>query len=658
MSLFLHHIIMKLLKKIKGNIYGMILWRILLLLIVYSISRALFLGFNQSHFPDLDFITTLKLFFVGMRFDLTSIAILSIPFVLWNIIPHPIRYAKKWRIVSNFLFYPIQVIMIGSNFADIVYYRFTLKRTSADIFHFLHQEGDGFLGLIPQFIHDFSLYFIIWIVLTILFIWGCQLFQLKQNKDRFSFLYLIKHLPLTILFAALFVLAARGGFQLKPISNITAGQYAKPVYTPIVLNTPFSIIKTLDQQGVKTPEYYSWEECVETFNPRLDFKRDSVFRKKNIVVIILESFSAEHSAFFNKNIPNYIGYTPFLDSLASQSLAFKGWANGKRSIEGIPAVTAGIPSWMPTDYVSSVYGNNKISSLASLLKKEGYRTAFFHGGNNGTMSFDAFCNIAGFENYYGRNEYNDDKDYDGKWGIFDEPFFQYFAHQLDTIREPFFTSIFSLSSHHPYTIPKEHVGQFRKGPLPIQESIMYADFALRRFFTTARETDWYKNTIFVLTADHTSEAYLPFYKTSVGQYSIPILFFDPEGSIQADTTQTVQQIDIMPSILDFLNYPYPFNAFGRSIHDSTQHYAMQYTNNTYQLIQGDFALQFIGDKVQGFYDYKTDSLLDNNIKGTDIKQRMEMEKLCKVLIQEYIDLLNTNKLSLSDEKVDDKTTTR
>lgn len=112
------------------------------------------------------------------------------------------------------------------------------------------------------------------------------------------------------------------------------------------------------------------------------------------------------------------------------------------------------------------------------------------------MGFDNFSKAAGIDNYIGQNEYVGNKaDFDGSWGIYDEPYLQYIANYLDTVKSPFFAGIFTLSSHHPYKIPNEYSGKFPKGNIPILESIGYADYALQQFFDRISKSDWYKNTL-------------------------------------------------------------------------------------------------------------------------------------------------------------------
>src|SRR5690606_3286191 len=122
------------------------------------------------------------------------------------------------------------------------------------------------------------------------------------------------------------------------------------------------------------------------------------------------SFSKEFFGAFNKDKNNgtYTGYTPFLDSLTGHSLSFTySFSNGRKSIDGLPSVVSSIPS-LGVPYFLSPYSGNRINSLASLLKEKGYHSSFFHGAPNGSMGFEAFMNIAGFEAYYGLSEYGDD----------------------------------------------------------------------------------------------------------------------------------------------------------------------------------------------------------------------------------------------------------
>ncbi len=246
-----------------------------------------------------------------------------------------------------------------------------------------------------------------------------------------------------VVFMGLIVMGCRGGWQLKSIDTIDAGDVAPPHDIPLVMNTPFSILVTY-YRPVLTDKKLTQET-----DPKKDYSTTHSpskgnFRRLNVVTIIMESMSKEYIGALNHL---HQTHTPFLDSLITQSLVFdNAFSDGKKSIEGIPAVTSSLPSWMNTAFITSPYSEDQSTCMADLLNKQGYTTAFFHGGHNGTMGFDVFCKRGGFKYYYGMKEYPDKKDYDGNWGIWDEQYFQYFAKNLDTLHRPFYAAIFSISS--------------------------------------------------------------------------------------------------------------------------------------------------------------------------------------------------------------------
>jgi len=372
------------------------------------------------------------------------------------------------------------------------------------------------------------------------------------------------------------------------------------------------------------------------------------FNQKNVVVIILESFSKEFFGVFNHDKENgtYKGYTPFLDSLVMHSTTWQySFANGRKSIDGLPSVTASIPS-MGVPYVLSPYSGDRINSLASLLKTKGYHTSFFHGAPNGSMGFDAFTNIAGFDHYYGKTEYNNDDDFDGWWGIWDEKFFGFYADKLNEFPEPFMSSIFSVSSHHPFQVPKEYENTFKGGREPILKCIQYTDFALKIFFEKSSKMPWFKNTVFVITADHTSSNIMfDEGRTAWGFYSIPIIFYDPSAAHNEIKPEIVQQIDIMPSVLGYLHFDKPYVAFGQDVYHRNEAFAINYNGNVYQLMQGDYLLIYDGIKSSGLYNFKTDKMITENLIDKMPKVVEDMEKKVKAVIQQYNNRLIDNQMA-------------
>ncbi len=631
---------MNFLKRSGGGAYSVLLLRLIVALIFLSVSRILIYFFNTGMFPGLTVADFGILLISGLRFDLFTLAAVNIPYILLLSFPYKYKYTRINIFISDVFFYSLNIIAFATNFIDIIYFRFTLKRTTWDVFDFIDKNIDEVVSLLPDFVRDFWLPVILFFVFTGLFVWisGRIRLNLKYYNDfdrsRF-FGSLLKSLAIVLLTT----IAIRGGIQDKPINIINAGEYTKPEYFPIVVNTPFTLLKTIDESALQEVNYFKNEDDLEkVFNPVVKVDKANKLRRLNIFIIILESFSAEQSAYLNPDLENgsYIGYTPVLDSLMKHSLVFHGFANGTRSIEGIPAIISSLPALLKTPYLSSPYVGNSIYSIAGMLKEKGYSTAFFHGGTNGTMGFEAYSKIAGFDRYYGRNEYDDDDDYDSNWGIFDEPFLQYTAQKLDDIEKPFCSAVFTLSSHHPFTIPEKYKGKFRKGPSPIQESIMYADYSLGKFFETVSKYSWFDSTLFILTADHTSLVYHSELQNSLGQYEIPIIFYQHGKWSDSISHKIAQQTDIMPSVLDYLDYDKDFIAFGSSVFDTAgMHFSISYANGIYQLIKDMYLYQFNGDKDVALFSIRKDKLLNRNILKRENAVADEMNRFTKAVIQQF-----------------------
>jgi phosphoglycerol transferase MdoB-like AlkP superfamily enzyme len=465
--------------------------------------------------------------------------------------------------------------------------------------------GKDITDTAPKMVLDF------WYILLILglLIFALIRFYPRQNSLRGKFDVFNKPFGQSkpgkaiyiVLFIGLYFLGFRGGVQFKPLNIISATQYGGAKEAALILNTPFTFLKTFGKSALKEVQYFDPAEA-ERISPTIHRpSSDAEFQKMNVVVLILESFGREYVGSLNQ----YKGHTPFLDSLSQHGLwCINGFANGKRSIEGIPAITAGIPALLPEPFITSAYTSNTISSLASILKTKGYHTTFYHGGTNGTMGFDNFSRLAGYDSYYGRKEYNNDDDFDGSWGIYDEPFLQRCILELNKNKDPFFATIFTISSHHPYTIPARYENMFKEGTLPIHKSIEYADYSLRRFFNVASGMPWFKNTLFVLTADHTALSENDFYQSRPGMYAVPILYYIAGDSLKGTHDEVTEHIDILPSVLDLLHFDQPYFAFGKSIFDKSRSgFSISFLNDTYQYINGPYAfvLDTIGENSISTY---------------------------------------------------------
>jgi len=607
----------------------LLLRRLLVVLVIYQMCRILFLLFNWDAFQDLDFRT----FLGGLVFDFSAIGFINLIFILAHLFPGGLKSKPLYQKILKISFFVVNLIFIATNFVDFQYFKFTGRRSS---YQLITAEGmqNEIGGLVFSFLAEFWYLPLIFIVLGIVF-WK-TLGNSKTTSVIYSKKTLFKETAILILFLGIGFLMGRN-INRVPLRVIDAAIYNNKS-TALVLNTPFCIIKTIGKEELlKIPNYYNTEELNQIFDPVLDIKSDSLPNKKNVVILILESFGDE-------NIK--IGHTPFLDSLLQESLYFKnGFANGRRSIDAVPSILSSIPELSNVSFIHSSYSVNQIYGLPKILKNNGYYTAFFHGAFNGSQNFDQYSKIAGFDKYYGKNEYVGIEAFDGSWGIFDEEFLQFFCNELSAYQNPFLSVLFTLSSHNPYTIPEKHKGKFPKGNTKIAESISYTDFALKRFFDCAKQQTWYNNTLFVLTADHcSSEPVLPEHKTNIGRYHVPILFFDPSNkSINQVSEKNIQQTDIMPSIIDYLNINAKMVCFGKP-YTSDKDFVVYFLSNIYYYISGDYFLAFNGTETIELYNFKKDILLEDNLLHKEPEKVQEMEKFIKAYIQSFNERVVNNKL--------------
>lgn len=636
-----------------------LLKRLGLLLGIYTLSRIGFFWFNRHLFQWVDGPELLRLLVFGLRFDLAALAVINALFILLSLLP-VVRMAS--RPAQAFLLYlyvlPNSVALL-LNCVDFEYFRFINKRATSHLFHFI-TLSDDVLTLIPRFIQDFWYVAAAWIGLTWLLVRQFRRSVPDRSPRRASAAFYAGQSLALVLGMLLTVIAVRGGLQDTPISLKTAGSMTEPKNVALLINTPFSIISTLGKRHLEPRTYFSAGD-IAAEEQRLYHRNRSgePFKPRNVVIFILESFSREYMG------PPYgeEALTPFLDTLAHRGLfCSRAFANGTDSISGIPAVVNGIPSLDATPFINSPYAANPTDSLAVLLGGAGYHTSFFHGAKRGSLDLDTFAGSAGFQHYFGLDDFVDNDRFQGRWGkhdkafvqqvaglwgVHDDPFFQYVARQLETQPRPFLSVVFSLSSHHPYALPREVETQFAAGSHPIHRTVRYADEALRRFFETVAKTDWYRDTLFVITADHTAQAGNAFYKTRVGRYAIPLIYYCPgDPELTGMSGQVTQQIDILPTILDYLKYDQPFFGFGDSIFQTDRRgIAISFQEDIYQLIRGDHALTFNGEHGTALYDYAADPVLGNNLLSRSPETAADLEKSCKLFIQTYNQAMIQNRMT-------------
>lgn len=622
--------------------------RFAIVLLLFSILRVLFYCFNFNSFHVSGFIEGIKILTGGILFDLSALVYVNLALIFFHLIPLPFRHNAKYQIFLKIVFYISNITPIALAICDFEYYSYNNKRITADVLPLLFEGNSLLLDFIVDFWHILiliigALYFIEFLYRKVNAYCLYKPINLSINHNKLSFW---KQALIFIVAIPFIVLLARGSIGTKPLTPIQASRFANVENGPLVTNSVFTFIHSISSRELKYKQYFTDADLNKHFNIRQQYSQHQ--NQANVVIIVLEGISTE---FFGA-LTDTTTYTPFLDSIINNSLVFENaFANAERSNKGMVAILSSIPTLMDDAFMSSAYQSNCISGTGTFLKKMGYHTSFFHGGNNGTMNFLAYTRAVGIDNYYGRDEFNNDAFFDGAWGIYDEEFLQFFANNLNTFPQPFFSTVFTLASHSPFKIPAKYKDKFPKGKSEVSQSIGYTDFALRNFFNTISKQKWFNNTLFIITADHpykVDEHIWEKFYTPLQKYSIPLIFYKPNEFKHFRSKVLAQQLDIMPSILDYTGYTGSFNAFGQSVFNTKkQRFVYQYKGGIYQIADTAHFVYFDGDKCLAAFNYMADTSFKNNILLTDTstKSLVHVNKI-KAIIQIYNACLIQNKLCI------------
>lgn len=642
---------MKFFKEFRKQEFLVLLYRIFLAYVFYQIARLLFWYFNKELIKVNSVSDYFGLAFHGTAFDTTAILYVNALFILLSIIPIVINTKKGYQKVLFWLYFITNGIAYAMNFGDFIYYKFSQARLTSTVLDVAkHESNVGKVFMVSVGQHPFVL---IWfVVLMAVWVFLYKRLKITERKPVQLIPYFIWSVVTLCVTAILVVGGIRGDFKhsTRPINLVDANRFVtNPIQGNVVLNSTFSFFRTLGTNNFKEVHFVDEKYIDDHIQPYKMYDR-KVENRPNIVIFIVESFGREYSGAFNKdkNIKDYVSYTPFIDSLAGQSLIFPNtFANGRQSIHGMSSVLAGIPS-LTDAFTSSPYSNQKIQSIVSVCNDLGYDTSFYHGAPNGSMGFLGFGNILGFKHYFGKTEYNNDADFDGMWGIWDEPFLQYFAKNVGK-KQPFMTTVFTASSHHPFKIPEKYNGKFKKGKIEMHEPMQYTDYAIKKYFETAKKEPWFNNTIFVFTGDHTNQIYYPEYEKPMNRFAVPLIFYSPNPAYQLKgvNPEVAQQIDIYPTLADLIGYDKEIRSWGRSLVSDKEYpgIIVNSDGSSEQFIIGNYIYRFDGKEIGGVYD-KSDLGLENNLMNKLKSPEIESGKLiAKAWYQDYMNRVINRKLN-------------
>ena len=650
-------------KRKEKGIFRAVLHNIILSYLILLLCQTIFIIVNHKmHAGAFDSNALLMLLEGNIAFATPAVCYMNAPYILLTLFPMHYKEGKAMQRVAKWAFILPNTAGIIANLCDCIYVRYTGRRTTWDIFN--EFSNDGNIGKVIGIEVMDNLWLLVVGIMLIFTLYRLYTPSAQKQKERSLVIYYTGHTALLAIIIPLMVIGIRGGVgkSVRPITLSNANAYVSvPGEASLVLNTPFCIIRTAGRKPFAVKRYFTEKEVNAIYTPVRHYS-DTKANRKNIVVLIVESFGKEYIGAYNYRPDGSL--TPFLDSLIKQSRSYtKSYGNGRKSIDGMPSVLSSIPMFV-TPFISSSASLNDISSIAGELGKAGYCSAFFHGAPNGSMGFMAYAKASGFEEYYGKEEYEASshykgkEDFDGTWAIWDEPFLLYYAECMNHFKEPFVTAMFTASSHHPFNIPEKYRERFTADGDPFLKCVQYTDYALQQFFGYAAKQPWYENTLFVITADHTNHSIEERYRTPSGELEVPVIFFSPQGEAPfepgIDTTMIAQQIDIMPTLLEYVGYDQPFVAFGKSLISTPdkESFAVNYANETYRYYKGDHILLYDGesDTPLSMFNLRNDIMMKNNILDNNDVQN-DMIRELQAIIQQYMERMTGNRLAIGNDTI-------
>ena len=632
-------------KKILQNDLTTLVLRLLPLYGCILVTQAAFYGYNRMLLGSLTWSEIPMLLAGSLKFATASIFFLNTPFILMSLLPFRFREKSGYQ-KALFWIYVItnSLGLVALNLSDVVYFRYAFKRITSEEMHFFRENDNTFDILFKALGEN---WYLVLLAAALIFLLVFVYKRIKYHPTELTNNWLYYGVGTLILALAvpLWILGIRGSTDKKafPISIGNAAYYTQsPQKAALVLSNPFCLFRTIGMRQLDAPVYFSEEELAELYSPYHypNLTQTPVAAGKNVVIFVLESFSKEHSQYLAPHLNPNGGYTPFLDSLMQEGLVFtNAFANGMKSIEALPSIYASIPSYR-TPFALMPNVLTDLEAFPRILARQGYNTHFFCGATRNQMGFEAFGTLCGIENFHNREDF--EKLHPGKgnanvWGIWDMPFLQYVAEELNRQQTPFFTSVFTLSSHHPYDLPEEYAGKMPQGNTLVQPCVAYTDLSLRKFFETASKMPWYENTLFIFVADHVSpQIAAEETRTARGNTAIIYFMFTPDHSVKGRYESVTQQIDIMPTTLGLMGYSKPYFAFGRDVFNEPDRKPLV-TNCVQQIFQAltdSLSLYFDGNR--SLYVYAADDTLQQrNILNMNSPAQKKLEQDLKAQLQSY-----------------------
>ncbi|MDP2207804.1 MAG: sulfatase-like hydrolase/transferase [Bacteroidota bacterium] len=629
---------------------------LLLMMFIFTLLRFVFYVLYSPQFYGVPISEIGLSFLIGLRFDLASTLLVGGLFLLLLNLPGRFKFKRFYKISIISLLFLVVIASIILSLGDIFYYPYAKRRISYEIFNLFKSIPE----LITIILNDYLVPLIIAVAVVILL--GYLWFKLFGKYKSSSYKGIVNDLIYFILLIGVIVISIRGGFQLKPLRESYAFRNDNIALGHLSLNAVFTTLRTLNRGDIQSYNFIPMNEAIKSMRDLLKSPKEIYLdeeyplmrqtlpetkhqNKLNVVIIVMESWPGNFAELETiKPFP-----MPEFRKLMNKGIYFSNFfAAGQRTIQGMQAVVGSIPNVVYDDILGSPIEQNFLRPLGVILKEGGYSTIFLHGARSGSMGFEAFSKLAGFDTYISKSDFdlNKVKD-DGTWGIFDHFVFERSNQEFNKIKQPFLGLVMSLSSHAPYALPS---GEYEVYDSTIANykflnSLRYSDWSLGKFFEEAEKAEYFRNTLFIITADHAEGTRE---KNIYELFKIPCLLYSP-AFLNPDIISSVHsQVDILPTIIDILKLQTKHSSFGLSAIAGNNGFAYLPSGGLHGWIKGDWLSVGDFDKNIALYNYKTDRHLSENKLNLNPNTANVLRKEMLSYLQVSTYLLRSNKVYKSE----------
>ncbi|KQC00665.1 LTA synthase family protein [Pedobacter sp. Hv1] len=590
-------------------------------LLFFAIDRFIFLAIFHQKLRAIPFTERLSTFYHALRLDLSMTAYLAVipllPFIFWYFTKKT-TINFKWVAIYNKI-----LIVLFSIFSVVNFniYREWGSKLNAKAFSFAIDTPNEALASSASSPILLSLG-----ILAILLCIGLYLnFLIIKNKITFVKSPIWLKAIVAILLIGFNFLLIRGGVDVAPNSQSMAYFSKHQLLNHASLNTEWNLMSSIlaSKKTNHNPYIYfkqttADQEVAQLYHVQKDTTVSILkVQRPNVVIFILESFTAD----LTKTLGNENGITPKFDSLINQGLLFSEiYSAGNRTDKGLIGTLTGFPTLGTGSIVKWPEKMQKIPAISQKLVQNSYQTSFFYGGESEFDNYKAFILSHGYQKLVDKNSF-DPKDMNSKWGAYDGLVFTKQLESLNQTKQPFFSTILSLTNHEPFELPVRSKFGTRNNVEKFKSTAYYTDSCINAYLNTAKKQNWYKNTLFIFVADHghilpknNSEVFEP------RRYHIPLLFYGDvikEEFKGKKLSNTGSQQDIAATLLNQLNIPAKDFLWSKNLlNPYTQHFAFFSWDNGLGFIYDKHSVTFdnIGKNILYNSNPKDKLQTDNNLK--------------------------------------------